>query len=97
MTQSRFSSVSHSTLSQGTDNLDHAGVSNEFVSKRNATLPRCADEISQNLQKELFFSSTNNQHNKVHPVMFFRKQLFDPPPTPPPPHLRSAITSDNGE
>ena len=71
MTQSRFSSVSYSTLSQGTDNLDHAAVANEFVSKRNATLPCCADEVSQNLQKELFFSLINNHHNKVHPVMFF--------------------------
>ena len=45
MTQSRFSSVNYSTLSQGTDNLDHAPVPNEFVSKRNATLPCCADKI----------------------------------------------------
>ena len=51
MTQSRFSSVSYSTLSQGTDNLDHAVVANKFVSKRNTTLPCCADEIYQNLQK----------------------------------------------
>ena len=82
MTQSRFSSLSYSILSQGTDNLDHAGVANEFVSKRYATLPCCADEISQNLQKEkeLFFSLINNHQNKVHPVMFFRKQLFDPLP-----------------
>ena len=78
MTQSRFSSVSYSTLSQGTDNLDRAAVANEFVSKRNATLPCCVDEISQNLQKELFFSFINNHHNKVHPVIFFRKQLCDP-------------------
>ena len=56
MTQSRFSSVNYSTLPQGTDNLDHAAVPNEFVSKRNATLPCCADKICQNLQKELFFS-----------------------------------------
>ena len=93
MTQSRFSSLSYSILSQGTDNLDHARVANEFVSKRYATLPCCADEISQNLQKELFFSLINNHHNKVYPVMLFRKQLFDPLP----PHLRSAITSDNWE
>ena len=32
MTKSRFSSVSYSTLSEGTDNLDHAAVANEFVS-----------------------------------------------------------------
>ena len=55
MTQSRFSTVSYSALSQCTDNLDHAVVTNKFVSKRNATLLCCADEISQNLQKELFF------------------------------------------
>ena len=30
MTQSRFSSVGYSTLSQGTDNLDHPAVANEF-------------------------------------------------------------------
>ena len=79
MTQSCFSSVSYSTLSQGTDDLDHAAVTNEFVSKRNATLLCCADEISQNLQKELFFSLINNHHNKVHPVMLFRKQPSDHP------------------
>ena len=80
MTQSRFSSASYSTLSQGADNLDHAAVTNEFVPRRNATLPCCADEISQILQKELFFNFINNHHNKVHPVMFFKKLLFDPPP-----------------
>ena len=51
ITQSRFSSVSYSPLSQGTDNLDHEAVANEFMSKRNAILPCCADEISQNVQK----------------------------------------------
>ena len=83
MTQSPFNSVSYSTLSRGTDNLDHAAVANEFVSKRNGTFRCCADEISQNPQKDLFLSLTNNHHNKGHPVMFFRKQLFDPSSAPP--------------
>ena len=67
-----FQQRSSSTLSQGTDHLDLVAVANEFVSKHNATLPYCVDEISQNLQKKLFLSLTNNQRNKVHPVMFFR-------------------------
>ena len=98
MSQSRFSSISYSTLSQGTDNLDHAAVANEFVSKRNATLPCCADEISQNLRKELFFSLINNHHKKVHPAIFFRKQLFDPPPTNsvPPLHQTMGMTKVGG-
>ena len=57
MTQCRFRSVSYSTLSQHTDNLDHASVANEFVSKCNATLLSCADEVSQNLQKVFCFSA----------------------------------------
>ena len=56
-----FQQCISSTLSQGADNLDLAAVANEFVSKRNATLPCYADEISQNLQKELFLSLINNQ------------------------------------
>ena len=51
MTQSRFSSVSYSIFSQGTDNLDHTAVASEFVSKHNATLSCRVDEISQNLEK----------------------------------------------
>ena len=46
-----FQQCSYSTLSQDTDNLDLAAVANESVSKPNATLSCCADEISQNLQK----------------------------------------------
>ena len=96
MTQSRFSSVSYSTLSEGTDNLDHAAVANEFVSKPNVALPCCADEISQNLQKELLYSLINNHHNKAHPVMFFLKQLFDPTsPTSVPP-LHQTMGNDYG-
>ena len=53
------------------------------MSKGNGTFPCCADEISQNLQKELFLSLINNHHNKGHPVMFFQKYHFDPPPPPP--------------
>ena len=34
-----FQQCSSSTLSQGTDNMGLAAVTNEFVSKRNATLP----------------------------------------------------------
>ena len=66
-----FRQCNYSTLSQGIDNLDLAAVANEFVLKRNATLQYCADEISQNLQKELFLDLINNHHNKVHPLMFF--------------------------
>ena len=69
---------SYLTMSQGSDNMDLAAVTNEFVSKRNATLPCCADKISQNIQKYLFLSLINNHHDKVHPVMFFRTTL---PPT----------------
>ena len=47
---------SYSTLPQGTDNLDLAAVANEFVSKSSATLPCCANNISQNLQKEVFLA-----------------------------------------
>ena len=78
-----FQQCSYSTLSQVTDYLDLPAVAKEFLSKRNATLPCCADEISRNPQKELFFSLMNNHHNKVHPVMYFRKQHLDPPPPPP--------------
>ena len=83
-----FQKCSYYTLLQGTDNLELAAVANEFVSKNNATLPCCLDEVSQNLQKELFFSLINNHHNKVHPVMFSRKQQFDssPPTSFPPLH-----------
>ena len=80
MTQSRFSSVANLHCHS---NLDLAAVANQSVSKRNATLPCSADEISQNLQKELLFSLINNHHDKVHPVMFFRKQHFNPLPSPP--------------
>ena len=51
-----FHQCSYSTLLEGTDNLGLAAVANQFVSKPNATLACCADEIIQNLQKELFFS-----------------------------------------
>ena len=64
------------SLSQGTGDLDLAVVTNEFVSNRNATLPCCSDEISQNLQKELFLSLINNHHNKVHAVMVFSNNPF---------------------
>ena len=53
MTQSPFSSVSYSTLSWGTDNLDHAAVANEFVSKRNGTF-RCCTDFSKST-KGFFF------------------------------------------
>ena len=48
---------------------------NEFMSKRNATLPCCTNEISQNLQKQLFLSVTNKHRNKVHAVIFFQQPL----------------------
>ena len=54
-----FHQCSYSTLWQGTDNLDLAAFANEFVSKRNATLPCYADKTSQNLQKELFLGLIN--------------------------------------
>ena len=47
-----FQQCKLSYIVTGTDNLDHAAVANEFDSKRYATLPCCADEISQNLQKK---------------------------------------------
>ena len=50
-----FQQCSYSTLSGGTDNIDLAVVANEFVPKRNSTFLCCDDEISQNLQMELFF------------------------------------------
>ena len=53
MTQSPFSSVSYSTLSRGTDNLDHAAVANEFVSKGNGTF-RCCTDFSKST-KGFFF------------------------------------------
>ena len=93
MTQSRFSSVTILNCQRVLIIWISRQV-NEFVSKHNATLPCCADEISQNQQKELFFSLINNHHNKVHPVMFFRKQQFDPPPTTSVPPLHQAIGND---
>ena len=64
------------------------------MSKRNATLPCCADEISQSLQKELYLSLINNNHNKVHPVMFFSKKWFwSPSPLSLPP-LHQAMGND---
>ena len=46
-----FQQRSYSTLSQV---LTISPQLNQFVSKRNPTLPCCADKISQNLQKEFF-------------------------------------------
>ena len=57
-----FQHCSYSTLSHGTDNLDLVVGANEFVSKRDANLPCCADKISQNLQKQLFLSLINICH-----------------------------------
>ena len=52
MTQSRFSNLAilH-RHKEGTDNLDFTVLAIEFVSKR----AFWADEISQNLHKEVFF------------------------------------------
>ena len=47
-----FQQCKLSYIVTGTDNLDHAAVANEFGSKRYGTLPCCADEISQNIQKK---------------------------------------------
>ena len=56
MSQSYFSSLAALRChKEGTDNLDLATIAIEFVSKRDATLPCWADEISQNLRKEVFF------------------------------------------
>ena len=66
-----FQQCSYSTLSKDTGNFDLAAVANEFVSKHSATIPCCADGISQNLQKELFSSVIH--HNEGHSVMFFQK------------------------
>ena len=50
-----FQQCSYSTLSQGTDNLDLAPVANEFVSKRNATLPCCTDKNFSKSTKGVVF------------------------------------------
>ena len=72
-----FRQCNYSTLSQGIDNLDLAAVANEFVLKRNAALQCCADEISQNLQKELFLGLINNHTIKCTHWCFF-EQLLPP-------------------
>ena len=77
--------------------MDLKAAANESVSKRNTTLPGCADEISQNLEKqELFFSHLNNHHNKLHLAMFYRKQQFDSPLPTFVPLLHQAMWNDYG-
>ena len=55
MTQSRVKSISYSTVSQGTDNLDHAAVANEFVSKRAILLSRAVLMKFSKSTKEVVF------------------------------------------
>ena len=88
-----FQQCSYSTLSQGTNNLD---LADKFVSKCNATLPCCADKISQNLQKVLFLilitssqqysvpsdAFLNNPSLHMTTVESFKKVLSPPSPFP---------------
>ena len=79
-------------LLQGTDNWIMRQLLVNFCQKRNATLTCCVNEISQNLQKELFSSLINNHHNKVHQDVFWKATIWTPSP-----QLYSAITSGNGK
>ena len=81
MTQSRFSSVSYSKVSQSTDNLDHRAVANEFVSKRAMQLSCAVLMKFLKIYKKSCFSALQiTIIIKCTQRCFSKSNLFEPSP-----------------